>query len=190
MSAQQLLEIGAWRAPIFMVDRIADFTPGAKGSITVAKHVTYNEPYIAGHFTDNPVMPGVMIAEIFGQGSEYFSFISEVCEEFEQKTGRNFRRFDDVAELVRSPEGRRAMLEKRGQAVGFLAAQDLKFKKVVYPGDTIYAECRLAFADAQGFHHYNVEARVGRHVVTEGTIINFRTSREKIAGSMATGLTR
>ncbi|WP_322059099.1 3-hydroxyacyl-ACP dehydratase FabZ family protein [Paraburkholderia sp. J63] len=190
MPAQQLFEIGVWRSPIFMVDRITDIVPGEKGCITVVKHVTFNEPYIAGHFTDNPIMPGVMIAEIFGQAGEYCRFFSDICAAYEQETGRVAKRFDDVAEIIATPEGKRIMHEKREKAIGFLAAQNLKFKKVVYPGDTIYAECRVAFVDAQGFNHFNVEARVGRHVVTEGTIINFRTDRDKIGGDVTAGISR
>ena len=71
VSPQLLLKMGAWRSPIFMVDRITDFRPGENGTITVMKHVSFNDPYINGHFPDNPIMPGVMIAEIFGQASEY-----------------------------------------------------------------------------------------------------------------------
>ncbi|HKT95889.1 MAG TPA: 3-hydroxyacyl-ACP dehydratase FabZ family protein [Paraburkholderia sp.] len=190
MPARQLFEIGAWRSPIFMVDRIADIVPGPKASITVVKHVTFNEAYIAGHFADNPVMPGVMIAEIFGQGGEYCTFFRDVCVDYERETGRVARRFEDVAEIISTTDGQRIMSEKRAKAIGFLAAQNLKFKKVVYPGDTLYVDCRLAFADAQGFNHFNVEARVGRHVVAEGTIINFRTDRDKIGSNVAAGISR
>ncbi|WP_043288434.1 MULTISPECIES: 3-hydroxyacyl-ACP dehydratase FabZ family protein [Paraburkholderia] len=190
LPAQQLFEIGVWRSPIFMVDRIADIVTGSKPSITVVKHVTFNESYIAGHFTDNPVMPGVMIAEIFGQGGEYCTFFRDVCEQYAQETGRVAKRFEDVAEILSTPDGKRIISEMRAKAIGFLAAQNIKFKKVVYPGDTIYVDCRLAFSDAQGFNHFNVEARVGRHVAAEGTIINFRTDRDKIGGNVAAGISR
>ncbi|CAB3790008.1 3-hydroxyacyl-[acyl-carrier-protein] dehydratase FabZ [Paraburkholderia caffeinitolerans] len=190
MPAQQLFEIGVWRSPIFMVDRIADIVIGPKASITAVKHVTFNESYIAGHFTDNPVMPGVMIAEIFGQAGEYCAFFNDVCAAYEKETGRAAKRFEDVAEIISTPEGRRIIKEQKSQVIGFLAAQNVKFKRVVYPGDTIYAECRLAFTDTQGFNHFNVEARVGRHVAVEGTIINFRTYRDKLGSNVAAGISR
>ncbi|WP_213298950.1 3-hydroxyacyl-ACP dehydratase FabZ family protein [Paraburkholderia sacchari] len=190
MPAQQLFEIGVWRSPIFMVDRIADIVIGPKASITAVKHVTFNESYIAGHFTDNPVMPGVMIAEIFGQAGEYCAFFNDVCAAYEKETGRAAKRFDDVAEIISTTDGKRIIREQKAQVIGFLAAQNLKFKRVVYPGDTIHAECRLAFSDTQGFNHFSVEARVGRHVVAEGTIINFRTYRDKLGSNVAAGISR
>ncbi|WP_071608848.1 3-hydroxyacyl-ACP dehydratase FabZ family protein [Entomohabitans teleogrylli] len=178
VSPSLLLRIGAWRAPIFMVDRIVDFTPGERGSITVIKHVTFNEPYIPGHFPDNPVMPGVMIAEIFGQASEYFSLLCDYCQRHEKDTGTALKRFDDIARSLVQPEGVERIVEERERVGGFLASQDLKFRHVVTPGDTVEVCSRLVMADVNGFHHYDVEARVGRHVASSGRIVNFRIDRE------------
>lgn len=177
--AALLLKIGAWRAPIFMVDRIAEFTPGDKAKITVVKHVTFNEPYIPGHFPDNPVMPGVMIAEIFGQASEYLSLLCDFSRLYGEQFERSLSKFDDVARALRTPEGVELVLSERKRVIGFLAAQDVKYKHVVYPGDTIYVSSELAFADVNGFHHYDVEAWVGRHVACTGRIINYRADRSK-----------
>ena len=33
------------------------------------KNVSFNEPFFQGHFPDNPVMPGVLIVESFGQAA-------------------------------------------------------------------------------------------------------------------------
>lgn len=172
-----LLRMGAWRAPIFMVDRIVDFSPGEKGSITVIKHVTFNESYIPGHFPDNPVMPGVMIAEIFGQSSEYLSLLNDYCQLHERETEQPLKKFDEVSRSLQSPEGVARVLAERERIIGVLASQDVKYKNMVTPGDTIEVNSRLAFADINGFHHYEVEARVGRNIVCTGRIVNFRTER-------------
>lgn len=177
--AALMLKMGAWRAPIFMVDRIIDFTPGEKGYITVIKHVTFNEPYIPGHFPDNPVMPGVMIAEIFGQSSEYFSLVDDYCRRHEKDTGEKLKRFDDIARSLTKPEGATRIIEERNRVTGFLASQDVKFRHIVYPGDTVEVTSRLANHDINGFHHYDVEARVGRHIACSGRIINFRAEHNQ-----------
>ncbi len=178
--AALLLKMGAWRAPIFMVDRITDFKPGEKGSITVIKHVTFNEPYIPGHFPDNPVMPGVMVAEIFGQASEYFSLLDDYCTLHQRETGKELKKFDEISRSLRTVEGEERVLSERRRIVGFLASQDVKYKHVVFPGDTIEVTSRLHTYDVNGFHHYDVEARVGRHVTCSGRIINFRADRTRL----------
>lgn len=179
VSAGLLLKIGAWRAPIIMVDRIADFTSGIKPTITVVKHVTFNEPYIPGHFPDNPVMPGVMIAEIFGQASEYLSLIQDFTRVYQEKTGKSIEKFDDISRALKTEDGVELIITERKRIIGYLASQDVKFKHVVYPGDTLYVQSRLVFVDAYGFHHYDVEARVGRHIASSGRIINYRADRSK-----------
>lgn len=177
VSSTLLLKMGAWRAPIFMVDRIVDFSPGEKGSITVIKHVTFNESYIPGHFPNNPVMPGVMIAEIFGQSSEYLSLLNDFCQLHERETQQPLKKFDEVSRALQTPEGTARVIAERARVIGVLASQDVKYKNMVSPGDTIEVNSRLALADINGFHHYEVEARVGRNVVCVGRIVNFRTDR-------------
>lgn len=172
-----LLKMGSWRAPIFMVDRIVDFSPGERGSITVIKHVTFNESYIPGHFPDNPVMPGVMIAEIFGQSSEYLSLLNDFCQLHERETQQPLKKFDEVSRALQTPEGTARVIAERARVLGVLASQDVKYKSMVAPGDIIEVNSRLAFADMNGFHHYEVEARVGRNVACVGRIVNFRTDR-------------
>ena len=52
--------MGGWRQPLLMVDRIDDFKYGENGFVKVTKHITYNEPYLLGHFPDDPIMPGLL----------------------------------------------------------------------------------------------------------------------------------
>ena len=47
------------RYPMILIDRITEVIEGV--SLTAIKNVTINEPYFAGHFPAQPVMPAVLI---------------------------------------------------------------------------------------------------------------------------------
>ena len=49
------------RAPFLLIDKLTNAVPGE--SATGIKAVSGCEPYFAGHFPGNPVMPGVLIVE-------------------------------------------------------------------------------------------------------------------------------
>lgn len=171
------LEMGAWRQPLMMVDRIEEYKYGENGYIRVIKHVTYNDSYLAGHFPENPIMPGVIVAEIFGQASEYFSFISDICDVWAERFGISLTSLRDIHNVIHRPELIAIIRERRAQVRGVLASQNLKFKDIAYPGDTIEVISRPAFTDPAGFKHYSVTANVGKKKISDGTIINFRETK-------------
>lgn len=172
--SKAFLEMGGWRQPLIMVDRIDDFRYGENGYVQVIKHVTYNEPYLLGHFPDDPIMPGVIISEIFGQASEYYSFLTDICDIYRERFGEEMKSLRDVHAKINDEALRNIIRTRRSQVRGVLAAQNLKFKDIAYPGDTIEVVSKLAFADANGFKHYSVSAHVGKKLISQGTIINFR----------------
>ena len=53
------------RYPMLLVDRIINID-GLQSAVGI-KNVTFNEPHFAGHFPDNPIMPGVLIIEGLAQ---------------------------------------------------------------------------------------------------------------------------
>lgn len=65
LDTKQIMEILPHRAPFLLVDRIDELEPGKRA--VGRKAVTYNEPYFAGHFPQEPVMPGVLICEALAQ---------------------------------------------------------------------------------------------------------------------------
>ena len=53
------------RYPFLLLDGILQVKPGE--TITAVKNVSFNEPWILGHFPGHPVMPGVLIVETMAQ---------------------------------------------------------------------------------------------------------------------------
>ncbi|MDD3222071.1 MAG: 3-hydroxyacyl-ACP dehydratase FabZ [Clostridia bacterium] len=65
LGIKEIMEIIPHRQPMLLVDRVEIIEEDKKA--VGYKGVTYNEPFFAGHFPTEPVMPGVLIMEAMAQ---------------------------------------------------------------------------------------------------------------------------
>lgn len=65
LTTKEIMEIIPHRQPFLLVDTIEEMEVGVRA--VGKKCVSYNEPFFAGHFPSEPVMPGVLIIEALAQ---------------------------------------------------------------------------------------------------------------------------
>lgn len=75
MDIKEIFDYLPHRYPFLLVDRVTEFEAGK--SLKGFKNITFNEPQFAGHFPNNPIMPGVMIVEAMAQCTGILAFKSQ-----------------------------------------------------------------------------------------------------------------
>ena len=118
LSTQEVLQILPHRYPFLMIDKVLDYDTH---NLTAIKNFTVNEPYVQGHFPDNHIMPGVMQVEAMAQASTILAF--KYVEECVST--------DDLSKYFKGP------------GFLFVGADQVRFKKVVLPGDQMVIHSKL-----------------------------------------------
>ena len=67
LNKSQIQELLPHRDPMLLIDELHDIVK--LSSATALVHVKTDSFFVQGHFPDNPVMPGVLIVEAFGQAA-------------------------------------------------------------------------------------------------------------------------
>ena len=74
MDVEEIKRILPHRYPFLLVDRILSLEIGKR--IVGLKNISINEPLFAGHFPNNPIMPGVLIIEALAQVGGILALVS------------------------------------------------------------------------------------------------------------------
>ena len=67
LNKQQIIDLLPHREPMLLIDELHDIEK--LSSATAIVNVKTESFFVQGHFPDNPVMPGVLIVEAFGQAA-------------------------------------------------------------------------------------------------------------------------
>ena len=67
LNKKQILDLLPHREPMLLIDELYDMNK--LSSATALVNVKKDSFFVQGHFPDNPVMPGVLIVESFGQAA-------------------------------------------------------------------------------------------------------------------------
>ena len=67
LNKQNIIDLLPHREPMLLIDELFDIKK--LSSATAVVKVRKDSFYVQGHFPDNPVMPGVLIVESFGQAA-------------------------------------------------------------------------------------------------------------------------
>jgi len=83
LNKQQIIDLLPHREPMLLIDELVDIIN--LKSATAIMYVKKNAFYVNGHFPDNPVMPGVLIVEAFGQAAAALTAHGIDKKEYENK---------------------------------------------------------------------------------------------------------
>ncbi|WP_082255061.1 3-hydroxyacyl-ACP dehydratase FabZ [Candidatus Pelagibacter communis] len=80
---KDIIELLPHREPMLLIDELKDIVK--LKSATAVMFVKKDSFYVNGHFPDNPVMPGVLIVEAFGQAAAALTAHGIDKKEYENK---------------------------------------------------------------------------------------------------------
>ena len=83
LNKEEISDLLPHREPMLLIDELIDINK--LHSATAIMHVKKNAFYVDGHFPGNPVMPGVLIVEAFGQAAAALTAHGIDKKEYENK---------------------------------------------------------------------------------------------------------
>ena len=137
---EEIMAILPHRPPFLFVDRITDVIPG--DLIVAEKDLSFDDPAFKGHFPDNPIMPGVLVAEALAQTSGLL-----LGMEWKEKAP--------------------SMLESEHHLV--LAHVNVKFFLPAKPGETLRLKANMK-KNYGKFYLFDVAAYTGNNRIAKGSL--------------------
>jgi len=138
---EAILSVLPHRPPFLFVDRVVELEPFKR--IVAERRLVADEPFFAGHFPQQPIMPGVLISEALAQTSGLLLGLS-------RRTAGGDGTVEDGA-------------------IFYLAAVNVKFVRPAVPGE-ILTLCATLERDLGRLSRFNVEASVGRRLTATGSL--------------------
>ena len=136
MDIKEIMSIIPHRQPFLLIDRVEEIVEGEK--VIATKNVSYNEPFFAGHFPQEPVMPGVLIVEAMAQAGAV-AILS--MDEFKGKTAyfggiknAKFKKKVVPGDVLRLEVSIEKLKRNAGRGVG-----------TAYVGDKVAAQAEIIF---------------------------------------------
>ena len=83
LTKEDIMNLLPHREPMLLIDELKDIVK--LKSATALMHVKKDAFYVNGHFPGNPVMPGVLIVEAFGQAAAALTACGIDKKEYENK---------------------------------------------------------------------------------------------------------
>ncbi|MGQ9557828.1 MAG: 3-hydroxyacyl-ACP dehydratase FabZ [Desulfurispora sp.] len=151
LSADDIRKLLPHRWPFLLLDRVVELEPGRRA--VGIKNVAVSEPYFAGHFPAESIMPGVLIVECLAQLTAV-AYTTGALVELEQAAGGQSMADVDISAQV-----------------GYLVAiKNMKFRRPVSPGDRLVLECLLG-SSLGILTSVQVSARCEGELVAEGSLV-------------------
>jgi len=122
------------RYPFLMVDKIIELS---ETHVVAIKNVTYNEPFFQGHFPENSVMPGVLLAEALAQAGGFIA----IPRDTEDKYDTYFLKIDNCKFKQKVVPGDTLILKM--ELMHPIRRGICEMKGTVYVGDKIVTEAVL-----------------------------------------------
>lgn len=135
LGRREIEQILPHRDPFLLLDEIVELDPGAR--VVARKLVRDDEWYLAGHFPNRPIMPGVLMVEAMAQAGAVAALSAE---------------------------------ENRGKLALFAGIDDVRFKRIVVPGDELELTCELERVRGP-VGRGKAKATVGGELAVRGTLM-------------------